>query len=171
MEQKTIEILSRHRLMAVATVRSDGWPQNTIVGYVNDGLLLYFLISRSSQKFANIAQDNRVSIAIGGDFKFTHNIEGISAAAWASEVTEMDQREHAYRLLVGRHPEYGAFSTPDYERAAVMRARCEVVTVIDYSQGFGHADVVNVGAGGIVSMTAARPDNWGLTPAAEPLTS
>ena len=52
MEQKAIQILEGHRTMAIATVRPDGWPQTTIVGYANDGLLLYFLISRSSQKLA-----------------------------------------------------------------------------------------------------------------------
>jgi hypothetical protein len=29
--------------------RPDGWPQATIVGYVNDGLTLYFLCSPQSQ--------------------------------------------------------------------------------------------------------------------------
>jgi nitroimidazol reductase NimA-like FMN-containing flavoprotein (pyridoxamine 5'-phosphate oxidase superfamily) len=43
MRSKILEILDQHRLMTVATNRSDGWPQATTVGYVNDGLTIYFL--------------------------------------------------------------------------------------------------------------------------------
>jgi nitroimidazol reductase NimA-like FMN-containing flavoprotein (pyridoxamine 5'-phosphate oxidase superfamily) len=65
MEGKAISILNAHKTMAIATLRQDGWPQNTIVGYANDGLLIYFLVSRASQKLANILQDERIAIAIG----------------------------------------------------------------------------------------------------------
>lgn len=37
MEQQAITILNANRLMTIATVRPDGWPQATIVGYANDG--------------------------------------------------------------------------------------------------------------------------------------
>jgi nitroimidazol reductase NimA-like FMN-containing flavoprotein (pyridoxamine 5'-phosphate oxidase superfamily) len=63
MKDKAIQILEQNRLMAIATIRPDGWPQATMVGYANDDLLLYFVISRTSQKFANIARDNRVSFS------------------------------------------------------------------------------------------------------------
>jgi nitroimidazol reductase NimA-like FMN-containing flavoprotein (pyridoxamine 5'-phosphate oxidase superfamily) len=69
MEDKAIEILDSHRTMAISTVRPDGWPQTTIVGYANDGLLIYFLISRKSQKLANIQNENRVAVAIGSEPK------------------------------------------------------------------------------------------------------
>jgi nitroimidazol reductase NimA-like FMN-containing flavoprotein (pyridoxamine 5'-phosphate oxidase superfamily) len=53
--QKIIELLDQHRLMTVATNRPDGWPQATTVGYVNDGLTLYFLCGPESQKAQNLA--------------------------------------------------------------------------------------------------------------------
>ena len=43
LKSKILELLDQHRLMTVATNRSDGWPQATTVGYVNDGLTIYFL--------------------------------------------------------------------------------------------------------------------------------
>lgn len=61
MERKAVEILEAHHLMAIATVRPDGWPQATMVSYANEGLLIYFVISRESQKFANIERDPRGS--------------------------------------------------------------------------------------------------------------
>ena len=43
-------ILDKHRIMTLATNRSDGWPQATVVGYANDGLRIYCFVSRLSQK-------------------------------------------------------------------------------------------------------------------------
>ena len=32
-----LRLLNDHRVMTIATNRPDGWPQATMVGYVNDG--------------------------------------------------------------------------------------------------------------------------------------
>ena len=37
MEQPAISILNSNRIMTIATVRPDGWPQTTMVGYANEG--------------------------------------------------------------------------------------------------------------------------------------
>ncbi len=50
LKSKILELLDQHRLMTMATNRPDGWPQATTVGYVNDGLTIYFLCSPQSQK-------------------------------------------------------------------------------------------------------------------------
>ena len=38
--QKILDLLDQHRIMTIATLRPDGWPQATTVGYVNEGLTL-----------------------------------------------------------------------------------------------------------------------------------
>jgi hypothetical protein len=43
-------VLDEHRIMTLAANRADGWPQVTIVGYVNDGYLLYCFVGGNSQK-------------------------------------------------------------------------------------------------------------------------
>lgn len=40
--------LKQHNIMSLATVRADGFPQATTVGYANDGLDLYFCCDRVS---------------------------------------------------------------------------------------------------------------------------
>ena len=60
-KRKILALLDQHRIMTVATLRPDGWPQATTVGYVNDGLTLYFLCGLDSQKAKNLARDNRLS--------------------------------------------------------------------------------------------------------------
>lgn len=161
MEQKAIDILAGNGLMALATVRPDGWPQVTMVSYANDGLLLYFVVSRKSQKFANIQKDDRISAVIGRDFHNPSSIRGLSIAAHASEVTDAEQRRHAIASLLDRHPGLRRLRPPDPGHSAVMRAYPVIVTILDYSKGFGHADILTVSPGG-VEMTPARDDDWGF---------
>ena len=61
LQKLILKLMNESRIMTVATNRPDGWPQATVVGYVNDGLTLYCFVGRTSQKFSNIARDNRVS--------------------------------------------------------------------------------------------------------------
>src|SRR4029079_6866260 len=113
MEQKAIEILNQNRLLALSTVRPDGWPQVTFVGYANEGLLLYFVVSRQSQKFANIQMDDRVSLVVGRDFHDPSTIKALSIAAHASEVIDATQRKRAVRLLLERHPGLRKLEPPE----------------------------------------------------------
>jgi nitroimidazol reductase NimA-like FMN-containing flavoprotein (pyridoxamine 5'-phosphate oxidase superfamily) len=168
MEQKAIDILGQHRLMALATVRPDGWPQATMVSYANDGLLLYFVISRGSQKFANIENDDRVSIVIGQDFHDPSTITALSIAAHASEIRDAAQRKEAIRMLLERHPGLRKLERPKPSHSVVMRAYPAIVTILDYSKGFGHADVLTVSPGG-VEMTPARDDDWGFGSELKPI--
>jgi len=168
MEQKAIEILNQNRLLALSTVRPDGWPQVTFVGYANEGLLLYFVVSRQSQKFANIQMDDRVSLVVGRDFHDPSTIKALSIAAHASEVIDATQRKRAVGLLLERHPGLRKLEPPAPSHSAVMRAYPTIVTILDYSKGFGHADVLTVSPGG-VEMTAARDDDWGFGAALKPV--
>lgn len=162
MKDEAIKILEQNRIMAISTVRPDGWPQNTLVGYVSDDLLIYFIISRQGQKFANIMRDDRVSIVIGQDFHDPTSISALSIAAHVSEVRDSKQRVSVTKLLLDRHPGLKKLEPPSADHGAVMRAFPEIITTLDYSQGFGHADVLTFGASGLTEMTAARPDDWGF---------
>ena len=104
-------------------------------------------VSRHSQKFANIQKDDRVSLVIGRDFHDPATIKALSIAAHASEVTNSDQRKKAVAYLLDRHPGLKKLKRPAPDHSAVMRAYPEIVTVLDYSQGFGHADVLTVSPG------------------------
>lgn len=169
MKDKAIQILDQHRLMAIATLRPDGWPQATMVGYANEDILLYFVISRASQKFANIDRDNRVSIVVGRDFHDPATINALSIAARADEVRDASQRERAIDLLLERHPGLRKLQRPEPGHSAVMRANPEIITILDYTKGFGHADLLTVGPGGLTDMTPARDDDWGFGTTLKPV--
>ena len=138
-------ILDAHRIMSISTVRPDGWPQTTIVGYANDGLSLYFVILRSSQKLSNIQGDDRISLAVGDEPIDLMEAKAVFAGARAFEVTDELEREKAWRLLTGRHPNLGPYDVPDPAVTAMMRADCRHVSVVDYSKGPGHVEAFTVG--------------------------
>src|SRR5512132_504185 len=86
--RKILTLLDSHRIMTIATLRPDGWPQATTVGYVNEGLTLWFLCGLESQKARNLAKDNRVSITIDDDTPDVTSITGLSMAARAHRVID-----------------------------------------------------------------------------------
>ena len=144
MQQPAIDILDQHRIMTIATVRPDGWPQATIVGYANEGWTLYFLIYRNSQKFANIERDNRIAITVGDEPSDLRHIKAVYAGCDVSEVTDLAERSRAWDLLARRHPNLTDLAPPDKAEVATMAAHCRHVSMLDYSQGLGHSETVTL---------------------------
>jgi nitroimidazol reductase NimA-like FMN-containing flavoprotein (pyridoxamine 5'-phosphate oxidase superfamily) len=144
LRNKIIELLHEHRIMTMATNRPDGWPQATTVGYVNDGLTLYFLCGPQSQKAQNLARDNRLFLAIDHDVTDPMAIRGLSMAARAHPVGDPTEMSRMLDLLVTKYPEYAAFPKPKPEEILIFRVVPEVISVLDYSRGFGHADLVTL---------------------------
>jgi general stress protein 26 len=151
-----LRLLREHRVMTMATLRPDGWPQATIVGYVNDGFLLYCFVARSTQKYANIQRDPRVSIAIGSDAANPMEVRGLSLAGHASEVNDRSEFDEIAALRLRKFPEYAALPTtlarqdghlrvspaPKPSRVALLRIAPDIISVLDYERGFGHSELV-----------------------------
>jgi len=141
-----LTLLDEHRNMTIATLRPDGWPQATTVGYANDGLTLYFLCGLESQKAANLARDDRVSLTIDHDTAEVMEITGLSMAARAEAVIDRAEAEKALRLLMLKYPEQKSLplslQMPTPENVRIFRLTPTVISVLDYSKGFGHADLV-----------------------------
>jgi general stress protein 26 len=143
--KKILTLLDEHRIMTVATLRPDGWPQATTVGYVNEGLTLYFLCGLDSQKAANLARDDRVSLTIDHDTPDLMAITGLSMAAHAEAVVDRTEADEVLRMLPLKYPEQSSplpvpMPTPDDVR--IFRLTPTVISVLDYSKGFGHTDLV-----------------------------
>src|SRR4249919_4288945 len=98
-KKKILMLLDQHRIMTIATLRPDGWPQATTVGYVNEGLVIYFLCGLESQKAANIAHDDRVSLTIDHDTPDIMRITGLSMAARAKPVLDLAEAGRILGLL------------------------------------------------------------------------
>lgn len=143
-EQKILKLLAEHRIMTVATLRPDGWPQATSVGYAYDGLTIYFLCGRDSQKAANLARDDRVSLTIDHDTDQVMEIAGLSMAARASVVEDRTEAEKVLELLMARYPEQKSFPLPmpEPDDVSIFRLTPVIISVLDYTKGFGHTDLV-----------------------------
>jgi nitroimidazol reductase NimA-like FMN-containing flavoprotein (pyridoxamine 5'-phosphate oxidase superfamily) len=141
---KILTLLDQHRIMTIATLRPDGWPQATTVGYASDGLTLYFLCGPESQKAANLARDDRVSLTIDHDTPQVMEITGLSMAAHAQLVVDPAEADKALRLLMAKYPQQNSLPLPMPTAADVriFRVTPMVISVLDYSQGFGHIDLV-----------------------------
>jgi nitroimidazol reductase NimA-like FMN-containing flavoprotein (pyridoxamine 5'-phosphate oxidase superfamily) len=155
-----LRILDQHRIMTVATNRPDGWPQATIVGYVNDGMRLYTFVARLGQKYANIARDPRVSIAVGSDFDDPLKIEGLSLAGRAHPVEDKREFDRVCDLFLKRYPEYASWPKPDPATAPMIRIVPEIVSVLDYSKGFGHSDLVKLSETEGLNPVQPRRHSW-----------
>lgn len=151
-----LDILSENRLMALATVRPDGWPQNTIVGYANDNLRLYFAVSRESQKLANIDREPRVSIALGHDGG--GRIRGLSMAAFVTEVRDLHEIDRVNQLVRDRYPDVSAFA-PRTASVALLRATPVLISVIDLAASPGQPILVKVGRDLSVEPTFAAGEH------------
>jgi nitroimidazol reductase NimA-like FMN-containing flavoprotein (pyridoxamine 5'-phosphate oxidase superfamily) len=141
---KILTLLDQHRIMTVATLRPDGWPQATTVGYANEGLTLFFLCGIKSQKAANLARDDRVSLTIDHRHAAGDGDNRLSMAARAHAVVDMAEAEKVLRLLMLKYPEQASLPLPMPKPADVriFRVTPVVISVLDYTKGFAHTDLV-----------------------------
>ncbi|MCA3699731.1 MAG: pyridoxamine 5'-phosphate oxidase family protein [Brevundimonas sp.] len=128
-----VALLDSCRLMSIGVNRPDGWPQVTTVGYVNEGLNLYFVTARDSQKLANITADPRVSVsvysqAINGD------AVGVSMAAMAEEVTDPALVERLNQQVFARYADLRVFG-PGADSVAVVRLRPQIISPVGVKDG------------------------------------
>jgi nitroimidazol reductase NimA-like FMN-containing flavoprotein (pyridoxamine 5'-phosphate oxidase superfamily) len=114
------------------------------VGYANKGLTLYFFYAPDSQKVTNLARDNRVPLTIDHDTPQMMEITGLSMAAHVQAVTDPKEGEKALHLLMQKYPQQVSLPLPMPTPADVriFRVTPTVVSVLDYSRGFGHTDLV-----------------------------
>ena len=159
-KRQIVDLLNEHRIMTIATIREDGWPQATTVGYANDGLVIYCQIARDSQKYANIKRDPRVSLSIAKDYPQPLLIKGLSMAATVSEVADAGEIDHVTEVLLQRYPERRVMPRHDPRTVPTLRLTPEIVSVIDYSKGFGHSDLIGVTDNDLAEFIEARRHHW-----------
>lgn len=146
LRRKILALLETHRIMTIATLRPDGWPQATTVGYVSEGMTLWFLCGLGSQKAENLAHDDRVSITIDHDTADMMAITGLSMAARAHRVTDRAEAEKVLGMLPLKYPDAppstAGMKMPGPDEVALFRVQPEIISVLDYTKGFAHTDLV-----------------------------
>lgn len=147
--QFILDVLGATHDLTLATLRPDGYPQATVVSYVNDGLTLYAGIGLDSQKAHNIRQNDRVSATVTPPYGDWLQIRGLSLAGRAAIVSGADETAHAADLMLFRFPQLrqlmhaGAGMWPG---AVFVRIVPSLVSLLDYRLGFGHTELYDVTA-------------------------
>jgi len=145
MENFVLDIMKDHNILTLATLREDSYPQATTVTYVNDGLTIYFVTARDSQKIKNITSCNKVSLTIDKEYEDWKKIKGLSMAATAEVLTNPDEIVYAMNCFVKKFPLVADMPQPEDPMAlAVVRIRPKIISVLNYVPGFGHTDLVEV---------------------------
>jgi nitroimidazol reductase NimA-like FMN-containing flavoprotein (pyridoxamine 5'-phosphate oxidase superfamily) len=140
-----VYVLSAAADLTIATQSADGYPQATTVSFVSDGLKIYFGAGAQSQKAQNIARDNRVSLAVTAPYKSWDDIRGVSLGSRAVKVIDAAETQKMGALMAKKFPEAAKYmdAFPQFEMV-VYRVDAEVVSLLDYSQGFGHSELATV---------------------------
>jgi nitroimidazol reductase NimA-like FMN-containing flavoprotein (pyridoxamine 5'-phosphate oxidase superfamily) len=62
LEETIVQLLRKHYGGTLATLRPDGTPQASGVGFVNEGLVLYIAMDPKSQKKINYRQESECGV-------------------------------------------------------------------------------------------------------------
>jgi nitroimidazol reductase NimA-like FMN-containing flavoprotein (pyridoxamine 5'-phosphate oxidase superfamily) len=139
-----LHVLDTAQDLTLATIRPDGYPQATTVSFAHEDMLLYAGIGLRSQKAENIRRNARVSLTINLPYKDWREIRGVSMSAIAELLDDPEEARRAAACLERRFPAVSEWGGPDMGLdVAFVRIRPQMVSVIDYSQGFGHTELVS----------------------------
>lgn len=140
-----LRVIDTARDLTLATVRDDGYPQATTVSFAHDGMTLYVGIGQHSQKAHNIRRNNKVSLAISLPYQEWNEIRGLSMSATAEVLEDREQIERAKQCLMQRFPQAAEWAAGDRaSEIAFLRITPHVISVLDYTKGFGHTEQVTV---------------------------
>jgi general stress protein 26 len=140
-----LRVIDSARDLTLATVRDDGYPQATIVCFAHDGLTLYVGIGQHSQKAHNIRHNNKVSLALSLPYQDWNEIRGLSMSAMAEVLQDQQEIDKARDCLMRRFPQALHWAGPNMAaEVAFLRITPQVISVLDYTKGFGHTEMVTV---------------------------
>jgi len=143
--KRILAILEEATDMTIATVRPDGYPQATVVGYVHDGVTLYFGTAGESQKARNIALSDKVSVAVTLPYDRWDEIRALSMGARATRLTDKAEIAKVGRLMLKKFPQGADFGPEEADSIALFAVRPVVISVLDYRKGFGNTELVEIG--------------------------
>lgn len=136
--EAVVDLLGRERLMSVALNRPDGWPQVTTVGYLNEGLNLYFIVARTSQKFLNAERDPRAESGSQGD------AVGVSMSGRVKEIVDPRTIDRLNHQVIARYPDVHVYC-PGEDAVAVLHFAPEIVSCVGVIDGRSKAQTFLIG--------------------------
>jgi general stress protein 26 len=143
LKSKILDVLRSHHIMALATIRPDGYPQVTTVYYIHDEFTLYFAIDPASQKAGNIKLNNKVSVAIASEDQDFYKLRGLSMSGIATRVVDERRAEELSLRLFRAFPQAKRF-VPEDSKLAVFEITPVAISLVDYASGFGKTCLIEL---------------------------
>ncbi|HEY4584923.1 MAG TPA: pyridoxamine 5'-phosphate oxidase family protein [Brevundimonas sp.] len=138
-----LKLLDSQKLMTLAVNRADGRPQAATLGYLNDGLNLYFVTGRDSEKLKNLTADPRVGVAVRGVGEEGEAV-GVSIDGRAEEVTDGDEVKRLNDLIIARSPDFSPWA-PGGDAIAVVKVVPETIKAVAVIGGRSRAEAFSIG--------------------------
>jgi len=142
--------LDAHHVMSLATLGPHG-PHAANLFYARDGFVLFWVSDPASRHSVELDADGRVSATIARDSSDYATIRGLQVSGRARLVDD-GERDRAQKVLEARFPFLKKLVDGDvrdsYARAQIYRLDVVRFVLIDNTLGFGHKDVLEVGASG-----------------------
>ena len=123
LDESLLGLFRRHRRGVLATIRGNGRPQLSNVGYAYDGAgpLLRVSVTDDRAKTRNLRRDPRASFHVttadGWAYAVAESTAELSAVAREPGDATVDELVEVYRAVAGEHPDWDDF------RAAMVRER------------------------------------------------
>ncbi len=144
LKARVLAILRSQHMMTLATIRPDGYPQATILNYMNDDLTLYFATDATSQKAGNIRLNNKVSVAIASQTEDFHKLSGLSLSGTAARILDRDAAEELALRLFRTLPQSRRFVPHDPGQLAIFSVVPVAISLIDYASGYGTSHLLEL---------------------------
>lgn len=145
MHTQILGLLAASNTLTLATLRDDGWPQATTVAYANSGLTLFIATGSDAQKVHNIRHCPKVSLTINADTLDWSKLQGLSMAAHALVIDSASEHQQAARLIKKKFASLAEVGDPEHETGwALLRIEPTIVSLIDYTKGFGHTLLIPI---------------------------
>lgn len=138
-----LKLLTGQRLMTLAVNRPDGRPHAATLGYMNDGLNLYFITAKNSEKLSNLLADPRVGVAVRGHAEEGEAV-GVSMDARARVLTDISEIEHVMGLILERVPEIAPWA-PGLGKTVVVKVIPEIIEAVAVIDGRSHTQTYQIG--------------------------
>lgn len=139
-----LKLISGRHLMTLAVNRPDGRPHAMTLGYVNDGLNLYCLTARDSEKLSNMIADPRVGVAIRGHAEEGEAV-GVSIDGRAQIVTDVAEMERIFTKMLTNAPEVQPWA-PGLGDVAVVKVIPETIEAVAVIDGRSRAQRYAIGS-------------------------
>lgn len=160
LREMSLQILNDCPDLSLATLREDGFPQATTVSFVHDGLEIFIGVGAQSQKADNMRRDERVSATMTAPYERWSQIRGLSMAARAREMTTEAEQAQIGKMMWERFPEIAEIEPVAADAVSFFRITPFILSILDYSRGFGHTDSVALDERDIAETLDSMKHRW-----------